>query len=175
MDDSIFQHNTKLKSIILSDNEILEIQPAVFANLKKLRALFLSGNKLTSFNLKDLSDSMKITVLELHNNKLRTLNGYEDTLAIMPDLKVCTIEGNDFNLLYWIWVFETFDRLMIKCCDFNHWECLFPESVTRVFQLAMNTQLRGAIPFEPEWMKFRKRRPISAGSSRKHIKIRKIS
>lgn len=175
LDDGIFQHNRKLKRIVLSDNEISEIEEAVFANLTNLRGLYLSGNQLTSFNLKDLKDSHKLSILELHNNKLRTLNGYQSPLLILPELRECTIDGNDFNSLYWVWIFETFEKLMIKCCDFNPSECLIPDAATRIYQFAMNTRLTRAMPLEPEWMQFKERRQFSSGSSSKNIKSRKTS
>lgn len=93
----LFKNSSKLDSINLSGNKIKSISSQVFANLPELSILYIENNKLNSFDFDCLKSSTKLEEIHLHGSKLTQIQGYRNLKGMLPPLRECRIEGNQFT------------------------------------------------------------------------------
>lgn len=69
----VFEGCTKIKSILLDNNEINTLDEDTFADLRTLEALSMSSNEITALPLKVFSTLKSLKLLDLSSNMISTL------------------------------------------------------------------------------------------------------
>ncbi|ODV96077.1 hypothetical protein PACTADRAFT_40970 [Pachysolen tannophilus NRRL Y-2460] len=96
----VFSLFSRLKSLNLSYNEIIEIPPGTLKKMDSLTYLYLSGNKLSSLPSDDLEHLQNLMILHLNGNRFHSL---PSELSKISHLSVLDVGSNQlkYNISNW--------------------------------------------------------------------------
>ncbi|XP_055522511.1 uncharacterized protein LOC129716702 [Wyeomyia smithii] len=95
---NIFDNLINLEMLELDDNQIAELEPAIFKNQNKLRHLNLSRNQLRNITKDSFRGAENLQELDLSANAIESLP--EDAFSLLPNLSVLYLSVNRFVSLH---------------------------------------------------------------------------
>ncbi|XP_070557403.1 toll-like receptor Tollo [Ptychodera flava] len=94
--EDAFRFNTKLRFIVLRDNQIKTIEPGLFQNLPSLEKVLLQTNQLKYLPPDMFNGSVNTDELNVYNNKLTTISS-DTGLQYMENLKRLSVYQNPLD------------------------------------------------------------------------------
>ena len=96
---NILKDLTQLKTLILRNNCIENLDKSVFQKCINFTKLELSDNKLTEIDFEIFSKLTKLSQLNLNSNKLKSLNDKNQTLTSLESLELIDLNCNQLALV----------------------------------------------------------------------------
>ena len=117
---SAFLGRSRLKSILLSDSNILEIENGTFSGLDHLEVINLGHNQLKQLFGHEFIGAISLRELYLHHNQLVTIE--PDTFKHLSQLTVLRLDGN-LLIEFPIWELSANQYLSSLTLASNWWNC----------------------------------------------------